>query len=254
MSDDFVYRADPPAQLNVVGSLGEFATSQNITGLNIATNGTPVLEDEIKKSPDDAVDRLLGEMKQMTEALEAPIKVCLPLPNPVRLDPMLMAGLFGNLVDAGAKILELDGAAYGLNPELDPSNDGFTLMGLPRPEGFRLAIHMGALSAWDADRLAEVSEELAADRYVFAIDAGDDMSALTRLPKESMAILGFVDPAGGQSNDDILDMIDAAAEIMPLERLALTAKAGFTPEQADNQSAVLKQLIDVSVMFWGFAV
>ncbi|MBL4811487.1 MAG: hypothetical protein JKX69_03815 [Rhodobacteraceae bacterium] len=259
MTNAYVYRSETPARLVKTDDLVESAKDQIALNLAVISLGDPVDVDEIKKSPDDAVARLLGELAQVRAIADkgvaaAAVKVSLPLPGPMRLDPMLLSGLMCNLVNQGATILELDGSAYGLNAELDAADDGFTLMGLPKPEGFRLAINMGALSNWSADRLAEIAEELAADRYIFAINAGDDVSALAKLPEDSIAVLGLIDPAGGQSNDDILDLIDVAAEVLDQERLALTVRDGFDAVHADSQQKVLYQLAEVSDIFWGLAV
>lgn len=251
MADDFVYRADPPATLAGTDDLVALAMAQERYGLNVVTPGLPVDADEAKKSPDDAVARLSETLAAMKGAVDAPVKLALPMPGALNLDPMLLSGLMANLIDEGAMVLELDGAAYA-DPASDASNDGFTLMGLPRPEGFRLAIHMGALADWSGERIAEVAEELQADRYVFAINARDDLAKLASVPAPAMVVLGIVDPAGGQGDDDILGLIDKAAEVVDQDRMALTTRSGFT--DADTQSSVLQQLANVSTMFWGFAI
>lgn len=258
MTNAYVYRSDTPAFLNGTDDLEALAAEQVEINLSTISLGTPVSADELKKSPDEALSRLgveLATIQSIADAAVAgaPVKVAMPLPSPLRQDPMLLSGLMGNLINQGAMILELDGAAYA-NPELDASDDGFTLMGLQRPEGFRLAINMGAITDWSADRLGEIAEELAADRYIFAIKPGDDLSALAKLPEDSLAVLGLVDPAGELSNEEILDMIDVAAEVIDEDRLALTVRGGFAAEHAAKQSKTLQQLAEVADIFWGLAV
>lgn len=253
MADEFVYRADPPAALVGTDDLATLARAQEQAGLNVITNGRPVTAEEIRKSPDDAVSRLSRELAIVKGASPAPVKLCLPLPGALNLDPMLLAGLMANLIDEGATILELDGASY-VDPASDASNDGFTLMNLPRPEGFRLAIHMGALSDWSAVRIAEVAEELQADRYVFTVADDDDLTKLTALPGEALAVLGLVNPAGGQQADEILAILDRADEAFDQNRMALTTRGGFDGQSPETQAKVLRQVADLSVAFWGFAI
>ena len=253
MADDFVYRADPPGRLVGAGDIAALAKMQEQAGLNVVTPGAPVTADEIRRGPHEATGRLSAELAVVRAAASAPVKLCLPLPGALNLDPMLLQGLIGNLIDEGATILQLDGTAYA-DPDLDPGNDGFTLMGLQRPEGFRLAIDMGPLSAWESDRLAEVAAELAADRYVFAISEDDDLGKLRAVPEEALVVIGVVHPDGGQTDDAILARIDAAAEVVDQDRLALTVLGGFDGQSPETQSKVLLQVADVSVQFWGFAI
>jgi hypothetical protein len=253
MADDFVYRADPPGRLAGAGDIAARARLQEQAGLNVVTPGEPVTADEIRRGPHEATGRLSAELALLRSAVSAPVKLCLPLPGTLNLDPMLLQGLIGNLIDEGATILQLDGAAYA-DPDLDAGNDGFTLMGLPRPEGFRLAIDMGPLAAWEADRLSDVAGELAADRYVFAIAEDDDLGKLAAVPEDALVVLGVVDPQGGQTDDAILSLIDAAVEVVDQDRLALTVRGGFDGQDAETQAKVLRQVADVSVQFWGFAM
>jgi hypothetical protein len=113
---------------------------------------------------------------------------------------------------------------------------------------------MGALADWTPGRIAEVSGELAADRYVFAIGPQDDMGKLAALSDDAMVVLGLIDPAGGDSADVILSRIDAAAEILDQDRLALTVRGGLAGQSAGTEARVLRQLADISVQFWGFAI
>ncbi len=255
MADDFVYRADPPARLTGADDLAALVSLQVEAGLNVLSPGTPVDAAEIKaKGPDDCVTRLSAELAAARQASGgAAVKLAMPLPGTVNLDPMLLSGLMANLVDEGASILELDAAALSA-ADSDASNDGFTLMGLPRPEGFRLAIHMGPLADWTAEKIEEIASELQADRYVFALSANDDFAKLSAVPEEAMIVLGLLDPAGGQSDDEILDLIDKIAETIDQDRLALSTAGGFEGQDAATQDKVLRQLADISVRFWGFAM
>jgi hypothetical protein len=253
MADTFVYRADPPGSLATGGDIAARSGMQAAAGLDLVTPGTPVTADEIRRGPHEATQRLSAELAVLRAAVATPVKLCLPLPGLVNLDPMLLQGLLGNLIDEGARVLQLDGAGYA-DPGTDPGNDGFTLMGLPRPEGFRLAVDMGTLGDWTAARLAEVAGELAADRYVFAIDPADDLAMLAALPDPAMAVLGVVDPAGADAADDILARIDAAAAVLDQDRLALTVRGGLAGQPDAVQARVLRQVADVSVQFWGFAM
>ncbi|EPX82885.1 hypothetical protein ruthe_03110 [Rubellimicrobium thermophilum DSM 16684] len=253
MADTFVYRADPPARLAASEDLSALARMQQEAGLDVVTPGSPVTEDELRRSPHDAIARLSAELGAVRSAVPAPVKLALPLPGLLGLDPMLLQGLMGNLIDEGTRILQLHAAAYA-DPDRDPSDDGFVLSGLPRPEGFRLAVDLGALADWSADRLAVVTAELGADRHVLAIGPDDDLSRLSALPGDSMAVLGLIDPAGGEETDAILTRIDAAAAVLDEDRLALTVRGGLDGQAADTQARVLRQLADVAVRFWGFAM
>lgn len=253
MADEFLYRADPPGQL-AGGDIATLVKMQAEAGLNVATPGRPLSPEEMKSDPHGAVARLSADLKAARAATDLPVKLCMPLPGTLRLDPMLLGGLIGNLITEGAKILEFDGRPYR-DAALEPGDDGFTLSGLQRPEGFRIAIQMGALADWDAARLAEVAEELAADRYVLDIGAdGDDFSKLGRLPDTSIAVLGLIDPSGRQEGDALLAILDAAGEAFDQDRMALTARGGFTAGDAANQSATMAQLADIAVRYWGFAM
>jgi hypothetical protein len=251
MADEFTYRADPPPVL-AGGDIAALVRLQEAQGLAVVTPGRPLTAAELKAGPHEAIGRLSSDLAAARAAQSAPVKLCLPLPGLINLDPMLLQGLIGNLIDEGARILEFDGAAYA-DPATDPGNDGFTLMGLQRPAGFRLAVRMGALSAWRPDRLGEVAAELAADRYVFDVAPGDDVSTLASLPDDSLTVLALMDPAGGQSADAVLADLDRIAETIDLDRLALSVRASPDGLAAEQQRAVLRLLSDVSVAFWGFA-
>lgn len=252
MADDFTYRADPPAVL-AGDDVAALVRMQEAQGLAVVTPGRPLTGDELKAGPHEAIGRLSADLAAARAAQAAPVKLCLPLPGLLNLDPMLLQGLIGNLIDEGARILEFDGAAYA-DPATDPGNDGFTLMGLQRPDGFRLAVRMGMLSAWTPGRLMDVAAELAADRYVFDLRPGEDVGMLAALPDESLAVAALVDPAGGQSADEILAELDRIAETIDLDRLALSVRAAPQGLAADHQAAVLRLVSDTSVAFWGFAI
>jgi hypothetical protein len=112
MADTFVYRADPPAALATVGDLAALARLQAGAGLDLVTPGSPVTADEIRRGPHEATQRLSAELAAVRAAVAAPVKLCLPLPGLANLDPMLLQGLIGNLIDEGARVLQLDGAGY----------------------------------------------------------------------------------------------------------------------------------------------
>lgn len=250
MADLFVYHAEPPARL-AGEDIAALVKAQMEAGLNAVTPGAPVTAEEIKTDPHGALARLGETLKAAKAAGDAPVKVAMPLPDSLGLDPMLLGGLIGNLISDGARIIEFDGRPYA-DPDTDASNDGFTLGGLQRPQGFRIAIDMGPLADWTAERIAAVAEELQADRYAFEIGEDDDLSKLSAVPEEAMIVLGLVDPAGGQSDDAVLTMIDKAAEIVDQDRLALTTRGPIT--DAGKQEQVLRQVADISTQFWGFAM
>ncbi|MFV0245676.1 MAG: hypothetical protein ACK5IB_11740 [Qingshengfaniella sp.] len=248
MADDFFYRADPPE--NLAGDdIAALAKLQEQCGLSVATPGHPLTPEEMKTGPHEAIERSGADLERAKEGL-IPVKLCLPLPGLNGLDPMLLGGLIGNLISDGAKILEFDGRTLS-DPAVDLGDDGFTLAGLLRPDGFRLAVHLGALSAWTPERLTEVTEELAADRYVFETAPGADYSVLSALPEEALAVLGLVDASGQIDADAVLDALDAIDEILGQDRMALTATGPIT--DAAVQKEVLTQIADISVRFFGFA-
>ena len=78
-------------------------------------------------------------------------------------------------------------------------------------------------------------------------------SVLASLLDGALAVLGLVDPGADQSADDILAELDRIAEVIDLDRLALTGRAGGADVTADRQLAMLKLIGGVSVAFWGFA-
>lgn len=253
MADLYVYRAEPPAELAGTGDIQALVKAQIEAGLNIVTPGAPVQPEEIRTDPHGALARLSADLKAAQDAAGGePVKIAMPLPDSLNLDPMLLGGLIGNLITEGAKIIEFDGRPYA-DPETDASNDGFTLSGLQRPEGFRIAIRMGRLADWSAERIATVAEELQADRYGFEIGADDDLSKLGSIPEEAMIVLGLVDPSGGQADNGVLSIIDRIAEAIDQERLAITTRGGFAEGQEDTQAQVLRQTADISTQFWGFA-
>ena len=55
-------------------------------------------------------------------------------------------------------------------------------------------------------------------------------AALLALPDDALAVLALVDPAGGQDNDAVLAELDRIAEVVDLDRLALSvaARLGLT--------------------------
>jgi|TARA_A100001391_G_scaffold202437_2_gene192012 hypothetical protein len=250
MADLFVYRAEPPASL-AGNDIVTLVKAQAVAGLNVVTPGAPVQPDAIKADPHGALTDLSAALKTALAAGDSPVKIAMPLPDSLGLDPMLLGGLIGNLITEGARIIEFDARPY-IDPDSDASNDGFTLGGLQRPDGFRIGMQMGALTGWPAERIATVAEELQADRYTFAIAQGDDLSKLSSVPEQAMIVLGLVDPDGGSSDADVLALIDAAAEIVDQDRLALTTSAAIT--DADAQERVLRQVADISTQFWGFAI
>lgn len=250
MADLFVYRAEPPASL-AGDDIDALVKAQAVAGLNVVTPGSPVRPDAITADPHGALTELSAALKTALAASDAPVKIAMPLPDSLGLDPMLLGGLIGNLITEGAKIIEFDARPY-VDPDSDASNDGFTLGGLQRPEGFRVGMNMGALADWSAERIAAVAEELQADRYIFAIAQGDDLSKLSSVPEDAMIVLGLVDPGGSGGDEDVLSLIDAVAEIIDQDRLALTTRSAIT--DAGVQEKVLRQVADISTQFWGFAM
>lgn len=248
MADEFFYRAEPPATL-AGDDMVALAKLQEQCGMSAASTGKPLEIDEMMAEPHDAIDRLAADLAKAKEGL-IPVKLSLPLPGIHKLDPMLLGGLIGNLITDGVMILEFDGRPL-TDPALDVGDDGFTLAGLMRPEGFRLSIHMGSLADWTGERLAEVTEELAADRYVFDCAPGDDFNLLTALPDDSLVVLGLVDAAGDIDVDSVLDTLDAVDEILGQDRMALTANGPIQDEAV--QKKVLTEIADISVRFFGFA-
>lgn len=253
MADLFLYRADPVGQLAGSGDQAALGKQMYDLGMTAATPGNPLTPEEYKADPVAAITRLGSELAALKEVSDLPVKLHLPLTAGLHVDPMLVSGPLADLIEAGASILQFEGSSC-VSAEVDASTDGFMLAGLPHPEGYRTAVELGALSNWNAERLAEVTEELAADRYIISIKAGDDLNLLKAFPEDCQIVLAAVRADGESRNDDLLALLDDVCEVVDQERASLTADGGFKEGQESLQAKVLSQVAEVSVMFWGFAV
>jgi hypothetical protein len=233
MANSFTYRADPPAVLS--GSPAELAKAQADAGVAAASLGRIATPAELR-----------AELALLRAATALPLKVALPS----GLDASAGADMEA-LIEGGARIVEIDGR--GLAPRKPAArSDGALLKALSRPEGLATAVHLGSLSRWSDEGLAILVADLHADRYVFDVAEGDSFGALAGLGDGHIAVLGLIGRDAARDKDAILARLDAAAEVLDSDRLALTIagdKAGGM-----QQAAALRQLADVSTMFWGFAM
>jgi len=173
------------------------------------------------------------------------------------------------LIEAGVPYIQLNGTAYG--PLLDEGRDidaqlaadRAVVDGLASGEEHRLALRIGRQGAspeWNADdaRLKALFG-LGYDRYL--LDFGTQprgFEVLALIPDPAMVVLGLIDQSVAelQPIDPILDLIDAAAEVIDGDRLALSPRGGFSAKSGlswADQDRKLAQVADVCVRWWGFA-
>jgi len=135
--------------------------------------------------------------------------------------------------------------------------------------GVTLAIHLcrgNNRSHWYAqggyDAIAErLFHELAVDRFLLEYD--DDRSGcfapLRFVPRRKMVVLGLVSSkrAALESKAELLQRIDEAAKVLPLEQLALSPQCGFASTMEGNdlteadQWAKLKLVVETARQVWG---
>ena len=140
-----------------------------------------------------------------------------------------------------------------------------------RPPGMTICTHLcrgNFKSAWVAEGgyepVAEVLfNELAVDAYFLEYDdaRSGDFSPLRYLPDGKIVVLGLVTTKVGtlEAKDTLKRRIDAAARVVPLERLCLSPQCGFSSTVDGNdiargsQQAKLELVVETAREVWGGA-
>jgi methionine synthase II (cobalamin-independent) len=138
-----------------------------------------------------------------------------------------------------------------------------------RPPGMTICTHLcrgNFRSAWVAEGgyepVAEVLfNELDVDGYFLEYDdaRSGDFSPLRFLPRNKIVVLGLVTTKVGEleSKDELKRRIDAAAQVVPLDRLCLSPQCGFSSTVHGNeiaresQTAKLKLIVETAREVWG---
>ncbi len=138
-----------------------------------------------------------------------------------------------------------------------------------RPAGMTICTHLcrgNFKSAWVAEGGYEpVAEtlfnELQVDGYFLEYDdaRSGDFAPLRFLPKNKIVVLGLVTTKVGEleAKDALRRRIDAAAQVVPLERLCLSPQCGFSSTVHGNdiaresQTAKLKLVVETAREVWG---
>jgi 5-methyltetrahydropteroyltriglutamate--homocysteine methyltransferase len=135
--------------------------------------------------------------------------------------------------------------------------------------GVTLAIHLcrgNNRSHWYAeggyDAIAErLFHELAVDRFLLEYDdqRSGGFAPLRFVPRNKTVVLGLVSSKRSalENKADLLQRIDEAAKILPLEQLALSPQCGFASTMEGNdlteadQWAKLKLVVETAREVWG---
>lgn len=138
-----------------------------------------------------------------------------------------------------------------------------------RPAGMTICTHLcrgNFRSAWVAEGgyepVAEVLfNELDVDGYLLEYDdaRSGDFSPLRFLPRSKIVVLGLVTTKVGEleAKDALKRRIDAAAQVVPLDRLCLSPQCGFSSTVHGNeiaresQAAKLKLVVETAREVWG---
>ena len=138
-----------------------------------------------------------------------------------------------------------------------------------RPDDMVVCVHLcrgNFRSSWAAEGgyepVAEVLfNELAVDGYFLEYDdpRSGDFAPLRHVPKGKTVVLGLVTTKLGEleHKDDVKRRIDAAAEHMPLDQMALSPQCGFSSTVHGNdievgqQADKLRLVVDVARDVWG---
>jgi 5-methyltetrahydropteroyltriglutamate--homocysteine methyltransferase len=138
-----------------------------------------------------------------------------------------------------------------------------------RRSGLTLAIHLcrgNNRSHWYAqggyDAIAErLFNELAVDRFLLEYDdeRSGSFEPLRFVPGDKTVVLGLISSkkAALEDKKDVLQRIDQAAKILPLEQLALSPQCGFASTMKgnllteDDQWAKLRLVAEVAHEVWG---
>lgn len=165
-----------------------------------------------------------------------------------------------------------DLTASGRNPEEAFSQavdaDNASLAGVERA-GATIALHLcrgNSASRWFAeggyDRIAErLFGSLDVDAFLLEYDSerSGNFEPLRFIPKGKTVVLGLISTKTPEleSQDELIEKIEAAAKVVPLEDLALSPQCGFASVAAgnlltaDDQRRKLELLVDTARKVWG---
>ena len=103
--------------------------------------------------------------------------------------------------------------------------------------------------------------DIGVDAFFLEYDSerAGDFAPLASVPADRTVVLGLVSSKLPEleSRDDLRRRIDAAAELVPLERLALSPQCGFAsvvtgnPVTRDDEAAKLELIVDLAAEVWG---
>ncbi|MEV1025362.1 methionine synthase II (cobalamin-independent)-like protein [Streptomyces sp. NPDC050264] len=181
----------------------------------------------------------------------------------------------GRLVDAGARLIQLDNplllAATG--PDETPVGalsfadalavDAPAVLLDTRPEGVRIGLFPGATppAAVDRAKAERLYTQVPADRWVLPLLHGSaaELDLVRALPEDRDVCFGVVDAAGAELEDidTVLERLDTAGELKDLEDAALSPSRGFADvptrplTTAENQRRKLVLVETLARYVWG---
>jgi len=138
-----------------------------------------------------------------------------------------------------------------------------------RPANMTVCVHLcrgNFRSAWAAEGgyepVAEILfNELNVDGYFLEYDdaRSGDFAPLRFVPKNKTVVLGLITTKVGivESRESIIERINAAATIVPLDQLCLSPQCGFSSTEHGNdlayeaQTAKLRLVVDTARIIWG---
>lgn len=161
-------------------------------------------------------------------------------------------------------------AAQGADPEalLDTYLDLLARIAADRPAGLTLGLHLcrgNFRGRWMASGGYEpVAEKLFArapvDVFFLEYDSerAGDFSPLRHMPSPKRAVLGLLSSKSGrlEEQDALMRRIEAAARVLPLDRLGLSTQCGFASVAGgnalteDEQWAKLELVVDTAARVW----
>jgi 5-methyltetrahydropteroyltriglutamate--homocysteine methyltransferase len=189
------------------------------------------------------------------------------------------------LVDAGCRYVHIDAPGYtayvderslaamrarGENPMENFARslraDAELVKGFP---GVTFGIHLcrgNQRSMWHRegayDAIAErLFGELPHDRFLLEYDSprAGGFQPLRHVRKDAVVVLGLVSTkvVALESVDDLRRRVDAAAKVVPLERLAISPQCGFASDvvgnliEEDDQRRKLERVVEAARKIWG---
>ncbi|KAA9158706.1 methionine synthase [Amycolatopsis acidicola] len=163
-------------------------------------------------------------------------------------------------------LLSVAGAARARELGLDPASlldemlaaDSAVLAGLEVPEDFRVCLDITTSAAadfsqgYDTEAVRTFLERQPFGKVcVEFLNAGFPLELLPAGLVISLGIVDVTDPAP-ESVDELLDLVDKAAEIVPIDDIALSTNGGFTGALTEDQEHAKLQLVEMTARYyWG---